>query len=207
MQYYVYLSQGKIDMLYPQVPRSIVKQVALEVGIRVAWFSTTLKTLDRDVALAVKARAVAAHIRKTEQVTTAAGAGPYLFDRLPLKWGVLPDRKEGLSFFGNTFGGHRLVLIGHSHSLVGGGARNGGEITSLDHYVLEFLRGRIEPEMPAKHEFDEEFYSIALNATANAVHDVPQPPQLLEFLARKLHDLEGPQGRIIIASPIYVSLA
>jgi hypothetical protein len=205
MQYYLYLSQPKIEVLYSQVPRSIVKQAAIEFGIKVGWFSTNLKTDKPDVTLAIKAAAVTKFVCGHENVTKADGNGAYRFDRLPLKYGVLRDRAEGLAFFGGAFGDLRFVLIGHPHSLVGSTSDTTHEVHTVDHYVLSFLQAAADAIHPSD-AFDDDFHATAIAAAANALHDIQRPAQPIEFLAKTIYDLQDNNGRTVIATPIYVSL-
>lgn len=205
MQFYIYLSEVKVDSLYSQVPAW--RRLSVEVGIKLGWLSATIKSNQPAQALAVKTRAVARHIRRTENVTKADGSGSWVFDRLPLKFGVLRDRAEGLAFFGNEFRDVRLVLIGHPNSLVGASHSASDEIHTLDHYVLRFLQSASVTESMSTAEMDDErFRDIAVSAAANALKSLDVRARGVEFLAKVIDVVENDKPRMVIATPLYVSL-
>ena len=43
MRYYVYISDAKIDMLYPQIPKKFLKKYSKEFKFDIKIFSVTLK--------------------------------------------------------------------------------------------------------------------------------------------------------------------
>ncbi|MFJ5034568.1 DUF7019 family protein [Streptomyces sp. NPDC088560] len=201
LQYYVYISQTKLEILIPQIPARRLRSLEAEIKINVAAFAAGVKKSASAPSpeLAAKAGVLSDYLEKQRGwVGTLADPGRYVKGVASLQYGVMQDYAAKLAFFGGVVDGVKLALIGSPASLVGAAADTAAN-HSLDYYVLKFLRQQAEN---ARGSDDGASYEAAVDGALNA--GVLPPTRLrLEFLAKPLFH----NDRVLVATPIYVALA
>jgi hypothetical protein len=201
LQYFVYISQTKLEILIPQIPARLLRSLEAEIKINVAAFAAGVKKTASapPPELAAKAVVLSDYLEKQSGwVGTLADPGRYVKGVASLQYGVMQDYAAELAFFGGVVDGVKLALIGSPASLIGAAADTAAN-HSLDYYVLKFLRQQAEN---AREGGDGASYETAVDGALSA--GVLPPTRLrLEFLAKPLfHNL-----RVLVATPIYVALA
>lgn len=88
MKYYVYISDAKVDMLFPQVPHEIKKKVALEFKMDLKLLSESRKTeTESDDNRIARLETVVDFIREFGNVGTVDEPNEYIEGILPMRWG------------------------------------------------------------------------------------------------------------------------
>jgi len=109
MKYYIYISDAKIDMLYPQIPHDQKTSFAKELKIDLKLISASIKEeKEFKETKYSKAELVTKYIQNNCQVGTVDKPKEYIYNVLEMKWGLYgkgfeKDFGEGFSpivFFG-----------------------------------------------------------------------------------------------------------
>lgn len=201
-RYYIYLSETKVEMLYPQIPRHLLGSLEAEVKANVGILQATVRggkqTENQD--LYTHTAIVVNYLRKHDQVGTVNQPERYIEDVAAVKYGIVREYASDIAFFGGRVGPTRVGLIGSSDSMVGI-TKASASRHHLFYYTLVFLNSIAEEaaadpvERPPYYSYSEAF-KIASKSTASLETTV-------KFFARLLHEERG----LIIATPIYVALA
>jgi len=183
VRYFVYASQVKLDMLFPQVPQEY-RPVSGEASMSIAQ----------------KCAAIARYLSETRQSSDMADQSTsFVADSLPLKYGVVREYAADLAFFGNRVGEFSFGMVGSSSSLIGH-----PESAEANHapyyYTLGFLNRIADQDQDTT---DEPPYFSFKESIDIAIDALPSMPEKLEFVAKVLH--RGPEA--LLATPLYVALA
>jgi hypothetical protein len=121
MKYYVYISDTKVDMLFPQVPHDIKKKVATEwkMDLKLLSASRRVETEGEDNRIA-RLETVVDFIREYGNIGTVDEPAEYISDVMDLQWRPMEygPRIEAAYFTGKTES--TIVGLGGSlHHLVG----------------------------------------------------------------------------------------
>jgi hypothetical protein len=202
LRYYLYLSTTKVQMLYPQIPKGVLRSLEAEVRANVGVVQATVRGVPQpiDPDRYAQAEVVASYLAKYDQIGTIAEPARYVRDVAPLRHGVVWEYAADIAFFGGRVGTTRVALIGSSDSMVGEPERAEARHAPF-YYTLKFLRRIVEAEQtdpPANPPYASyaEAFEIALNATTS-------PETNVEFMGRLLHQ----ESDLIVVTPIYVALA
>ncbi len=92
MKYYIYISDTKLDMLYPQVPHEIKKKVATEFGIDFKLLKATRKAeVESEENRITKLEAVLAFIREYGNLGSVEEPNDYFEDTLPMRFQIIDE--------------------------------------------------------------------------------------------------------------------
>src|SRR5258706_10233934 len=107
MKYYIYISKTKIEMLYPQIPPSVLKGKEAEVKIDLGIVSTSFKggKTEADGELVTKLAAVTQYIQSHEEVGSVEEPSQYIAGVLPLRYGLVKEYASDIAFFGGEYEG------------------------------------------------------------------------------------------------------
>ena len=134
-----------------------------------------------------------------------------VISRMDLRWGTLWDYASDLAVFGNTIDSTVLALIGSSRSLLGQGERIEvkHDSHSIGYYHMRFLNSYIESSPEDERRLRETYGGplLEMDAAINAIDQLPEFTQPLEFLAKTLYTTKIENRLLIVATPIYVALA
>lgn len=211
IKYYLYISETKIDMLFPQVSHSFLTEVAAKFKIDLGLITANLDTSDPRFKgmLYAKTNIVTQYIRSYGDVGTVVEPKRYISGTHALRWGVLSDYASDLAFFGGVVGNTMLALIGSSASLIGRKSLNGTdreEWHSVDYYNLKWLNGglhNVDMSPTVDSSLDSLPEDFKAFATSMSKH---KRLQNIEFLAKKLSIQKHKRKTLVVATPIYVSL-
>jgi hypothetical protein len=124
VKYYIYISDAKVDMLFPQVPHDIKKKVATEwkMDLKLLSASRRVETEGEGNRIA-RLETVVDFIREYGNVGTVDESNDYIDDTLEMAWSDRVPYAKGMAYFtGETdktlvgFGGSAHHVIGNSAS-------------------------------------------------------------------------------------------
>ncbi len=88
MKYYTYISDAKVDMLFPQVPHEIKKKVATEFGFDLKFLSAKRKAeSESEENRITRLEVVAEYLRKSGKVGSVDEPDDYIADTLLMRTG------------------------------------------------------------------------------------------------------------------------
>lgn len=226
-KYYVYVSNTKVDMLFAQIPRSMIKAIAVDFKIDLKVLSLSLKGNPPQETLYSKTRVVSRYIRENFEVTTLEPTteddGKFLPDIAepatffqgcgPMTWGIYGDipkeNPEKVALFLGKELEEMIALIGSPHHILGQAEmRNAGSrMSSFGVFPVDFASAAFR--LNAREEAIKG--SSAVDTLAHYHRQIGGPHQVLEFLARKLEygrsiDDGGGNVTVLLGSPIYVAM-
>ena len=146
-RYYIYLSRTKVGMLYPQIPRHLVRSLEAEMKASIGVLQATVKGGKRpdDTDLYLQAAIVDQYMVRHDRVGTVNAPERYVKDVATLKYGIVSEYAADIAFFGGSVGEVKLGLIGSSDSMVGEPQRTEAR-HGLFSYTLRFLSQAAESD-------------------------------------------------------------
>jgi hypothetical protein len=213
VKYYLYISDTKVDMLLPQIPHKLQKQIATEFKLDLKIFSAARKTEETiDDDRIKRLEAVVAYIREKKRVGTAGRPAEYFAGMLAMRWGPLterrrerydpetkvfspePERLRDIVYF-SGYSNECLIGLGGSgkHVIGGPGASNatdwGGSIGPVLLWILLKNTGISEKELP---HVDPD-----LSSDGTIDSDNTRGIRLLrQSMRRTLENMSGPEQRV-----------
>ncbi|WP_406358439.1 DUF7019 family protein [Streptomyces sp. NBC_00658] len=211
MRYYLYVSDAKLDMLFEQIDRGVLKRISAEVKVDLKLASVTLTRAENPApARAAKLRVVERYIERHHFVGDIEKPGSeYFRGRMAMTWGWLRWRadvdqnglpRRDMVLFQGQQGKHTLGLAGggrHVLAWQGIGEESGWGLTSLALDIFWALDQHISnaPELTdqlrGRPIREGGGFAAALNA--RLFHG---PSQFVEFLAVPLaqdkYESDGP---------------
>ena len=234
MKYYIYISDTKVDMLYPQIPKSILKKIASSLSIDLKLFGTELsigaKGNPSEETRYAKVRIVSEYIEKHLDVGSVDAPSTYFKGTLPMRW---TDREtmHGKVFFGGTTTHTVIGLIGSQQHIIGSNQPKRGISFSFLPAIYGFLRLEYVLYLQARQllfpQAEMTKNLMLIMAAYFAKFKIPEPEQQLEFLSKTLlqgpvskrlinkhlvrkpyePELDIPQPYVVLGTPIYVAIA
>jgi hypothetical protein len=222
MKYYIYISDAKLDMLYPQVPHASKKKVSTDFKVDLKLIGGSRKSeQETEENRMTKLEAVVQFLQEYGDVGTTDKSGSYFADTLDMRWGVPYERNDvlgksvpsGLVYFGAIVGGISVGLFGSAlHLLSAAGTPQPAEfpmigksqlfniVDAVNRILGEDPKETPRPDPAAQEEELQQF--------AKFTRLMKGPKQRLEFLAKRLTFGTGEDGcRVLIGTPLYVALA
>ena len=207
MRYFSYISDAKVDMLLPQIPKGRRETIAAELGFNVALLSGRIRAeasiLDTRVA---RLLAVERYIRDNEKLGTSGGT-PW-FERFGARsFSIL---LEGGALLWASQGGDWLLAGSAAHLAATSPITGGSPFSELAGIIA--LVSRVAPDVfpyfdgsdawPKAEGMREDFVWLRnlITYVRQTCDRRGQPPQEITFLARRLVSSES----LVLASPLYV---
>ncbi|WP_290056959.1 DUF7019 family protein [Amycolatopsis solani] len=207
-QYYLYVSDSKVDMLLAQMDPAFTRKRTTEVSVNLKLFGGKQSSeAPAGGERTAKLQRVVRYLEDHGDLGTVDEPGQFFWGLLPMSWGPFPAEPT-LAYFGGRSGRTVVGLGGSGHHILGGGPAPGGVPRSVLPSLLAGLRS--DPDIGAlteaiKHE-DDGAHKGALAAVRRANEAMPGPDQNLEFVAKRL--LSGPTGdgvNVVLGTPLYVA--
>jgi hypothetical protein len=205
VEYYLYISDAKVDMLLPQISDAHKKKVETEYGVNFKVFAAKQKVAqDENEDRIARLKVVTEFIRDFGNLGTVEKPDVYIEDALPMLFFV----SEGSVYFsgaeGNTYlglGGSRSHLMGFNKKLL-----SNAEGTSLGPQILQAINESLV-KAGISHTPNKNFDAIP--AFHKHMSMLGNPLQNVRFMAKRLYMMpleDKEQNIIIIGSPLYVTL-
>jgi hypothetical protein len=224
MKYYIYISDAKLDMLYPQVPHAVKKKVSTDFKVDLKLIGGSRKSeQETEENRMTKLETVVQFLQEYGDVGTTDTPGSYFADTLDMQWGVPHERNaalgksvpSGLVYFGAMANRISVGLFGSALHLVGTGGTPqpadmkttiGGE--SLYFNIVEAINKIFDDEHEGIRKADIATHEEVLQQFALFAQKMKGPQQRLEFVAKRLAFGNAKDGcRVLIGTPLYVALA
>jgi hypothetical protein len=224
VKYYLYISDTKVDMLFAQISRNILKKISADLNINLGVVSVSLKEKQSEQTRFDKVNVVSNYINNHLEVGSIDSPQSYFKGTMPMKWGPIFDTGpyHDLVYFAGKTERTSLGLAGSMWHVIGSPKGSGSwGLPSGGHFILKALRefssdigistDNTDP-IPDSYYTDPEhkgdLYDIDI-----ARQLVRGPEERLEFLARRL--VEGTLDykttdfplapHVLLGSPIYVA--
>ena len=226
MKFYIYISDAKVDMLFPQVPHDIKKKVALEFKMDLKLLSASRKTeTETEDNRIARLETVVDFIQEYGNVGSVDEPDQYVADTLPMRWGPYEgDPESGVVYFGGETPSTVVGLGGSIRHVVGKAGSSAAYGDSLTPFLMSVLAkelGMGQPYIVQDIAQRPDASHFPLRAVESATLNMTGPQQSLEFLAKRLlhggedipsnerhfRSTTGKQSRILLGSPLYVAMA
>lgn len=123
MKYYIYISETKVDMLFPQIPKPILKRIASSLNIDLKLFgaelSVGIKGNQANETRYAKVKIVSEYIEKNLDVGSIEAPSTYFKGTLPMRYSIFATSKTQVVYFGGTTNNRIVVLGGSPEHLIG----------------------------------------------------------------------------------------
>lgn len=201
LKYYLYLSQTKVDMLFPQVPADFLKGAEAEIKVNLGLASAALKSRSPEDAkeLAGRAAAVCSYIRRHDEVGDVSLPKRWIAGTAMLQWGIVTEYASDIVFFGGKVAEKNLALLGSRESLIGE-AKTAEANHAPFYYTLKFFN-----QIVARNDMGKNVQPPYLSYQKDieiALQALPKTMTNVEFLAKVLHD----EPTCLVATPLYVAI-
>jgi len=217
MKYYVYISDTKVDMLYPQIPKPLLKRIASNLSIDLkllgAEVSVGAKSSQAEETRYSKVRIVSEYIEKHLDVGTVDAPSTYFKGRLSMRQGTFKDQAV---FFSGETAKTVLGLSGSMKHVIGNAV--GSEIpipqSSLLYAIEYMIRVVVSESKLIQYNTavttDDVEYDMQQDTLMGIIYLTKGEPghkQQFEFLAKTL--LQGQaytKHYVVLGTPIYVAI-
>jgi hypothetical protein len=216
MKHYIYISDTKVDMLYAQIDKSLLKRFSVDLSIDLkplgAGVGATIKQAPLEETRISKLRLVVRYIEEHQNVGWIDAPGNYFKGSLPMDWGLALHRSDvanreapyAIYFIGKT---DRTVvgLVGSVRHLIGNVADAPGYMLLLytPHEILKTLASTTE-QLASLNDDNLRIVVYDMLVRSNLRQQRP-----LEFLAVNYKFSEQERGKLnfLLGSPLYVAFA
>lgn len=219
MKYYVYVSDAKVDMLYSQIGKSLLKKIAMELSIDLkplgAGLGATIKQKQSEETRYSKLRLVVEYVEKHLNVGWVDAPGTYFKGSLPLSWGSIHSLEVAMGesqpyavYFGGSTDRTIFGMVGSAHHMIG--VRSDAPKSDIillytPNDMLNALANEVQPQSK-----QSKLYTYLI---LKANEQMGEPSQQMEFLAKTFlykKEPEFPQRGsrfVLLGSPIFVAFA
>lgn len=209
MKYYVYISASKVDMIYTQIPRKLLRNIAGKLTIDFKLIKAEFSESPTRETLIHKLNIVEQYILNNRQVGTVEDSKSYIKDTLNMKWGPF---SEEMVYFACCKENLVMGLGGSLNNVIGNVGKAVSNAHSTSPYIVAALKDKVI-ENDALAVTGQSFESTALSAVKTASSQMEGIEEKLSFLAKRLlsSDREGSNRSkdtetTILGTPIYVAL-
>lgn len=210
MNYFVYISDSKLEMLYEQITWAVRERLAYELSLDFHFIKANFSNTENQFARAKKLEMVERHLEN--KTGTIFSPSVYFRGEMDMLWGPY-DEYENLVYFG---GRNEFVQVGLGGTLTNClGMSNDRPSTSsysLSPYLVSALAKKNEIHDPQKgytrsHGM-RELNEWAMKAVVESNYTLMLPVERLKFLAKKIvygHVDKFGTHTVLIGSPIYIA--
>jgi hypothetical protein len=132
MKYYIYISNSKLDMMFPQVPKQLADQVATELGVNTGLLKASVKPREVTETSISKLQVVTQYLLSSGAVGDVRSPRAYFKGTLPMKTTLIsnPEDEDIGDYAAITFSSYgksaaqkegygAVVLVGSYHNTIG----------------------------------------------------------------------------------------
>jgi hypothetical protein len=132
MKYYIYISNSKLDMMFPQVPKQLADQVATELGVNTGLLKASVKPREVTETSISKLQVVTQYLLSSGAVGDVRSPGAYFKGTLPMQTTLISNPEDEVigdyaaitfSSYGYSDGQKKgfgaVVLVGSYHNTIG----------------------------------------------------------------------------------------
>ncbi|MFY9620903.1 MAG: SAVMC3_10250 family protein [Pyrinomonadaceae bacterium] len=213
MEYFIYISDTKLDMLLSQISPEQKGRIESDLKIDFKLFGAARKTVvDNEKNRHVKLEVVASFIRDFGNLGTVDAPDEYIEDSLEVRWGPFKGASSPVVYFGGMTSETIVGLGGSVHHVLGNKGQGNAFSGSVTPFLLAYLEEHLD--IPSDQGALPESSDMSLRAVHLATSSMKGPKQRIRFMAKKL--LYGPSPypdrdsrsdmSVLLATPIYVAL-
>jgi len=231
VRYYLYVSDSKVNMLFPQIPRDLKRDSAAEQNVPGSDRSMIETSTAFESERIYRLETVTSFIRQNYDVGSVNEPKEYIAGTHELYWGHLHksmstrrDYEDPLVLFNGHIGNTGLLMCGSSKHMIGQikPRESGHSSSSVPDVIRSLMKEIVIDEKPVdslnlgnciESQEETKFPYVgnehALDLVCESRTQMGGASQKLEFLAKILLQGIAPKydAHCILASPIYVSLA
>ena len=219
MKYYIYISDAKVDMLFPQVPHAIKKKVATEFGIdlKVLVAKRTVESESEDNRIS-RLEAVVSFIREYGNLGSVDKPGEYFEDTLPMRFLSITSGQPFVYLSGHTE--ETIVGLGGSvQHMIGGVPNANSPISSSYAFMILDLLAKAGSNINLAERVDERNLRPMVGMESNPQGGGFSVYENIEFFAKRLaHDTLNPDDyrgeehefgwrHVLLGTPLYLAKA
>ncbi|GEM_PF-4996794 len=223
MKYYVYMSERKVDMMYPQIPQKLRDNLGGKIGINLGLIRSEWSEVPREQTLTDKIGIIQQYIL-TEEVDKTCSIDNYLDPKRPYFYvkaiKVMRGMVSELFYASAKLNDVTFTFTGSSAHIVGGnnlGKYGGSDLTSMAVAVSYLIKGDDQIEKTSTEKMFAEYY---MKNPDDQRHDLQRaldkahrqafgggeglkhlPSEDFEILGRVLYRTE----KHLLVSPIFVA--
>lgn len=164
MEYYVYVSDAKLEMLYEQIPTRLRDRLATELKIDLKLLSTAFSEQPSGKSKYAKLKLVTDFITKNKQVGTIDNPLSYFAGTLEMSWGPYGTGDEQIVYFGGSTNKTIIGLGGSLKHVIGNGTdkllHSGSHTPYLLATLIRELQLSIPKSFPQSGKYDEHIEEI-----------------------------------------------
>jgi len=232
MKYYIYISDTKVDMLYPQIPPPLLKKIASSLSIDIKVFGSGItvsaKGNQTELTRYSKVQIVSEYIEKYLDVGSIDAPSTYFKGKLPMRYTIFTKSRNQVVYFGGTTA-HRIVglggspehLIGNKPSVSQGPTMPSSTLANIGHALHKLYYQEEDSQLRQDGSTNETYLNqedsvlkaAAIVTTENlATRELIASTQRLEFLAKTLKQgaiefdivTRTPEGPKLLESPYVI---
>ena len=210
MDYYIYISDQKVDMLASQIAEKRLRAIArrLEISVTAPWLPLSATYRPGDPAPADEQRINRLRLVREAMDPATVGdlhsSGPWIEGCLDMRWGFVESDHAAVWFL-SAEQGTTVVMGGSEKHLLGG--RDVVEQPHHAYSLLPMLSRALIAHAESVSEEHEEPPPNVFRAALVLARTAAGPHERLRFLARKLAVGSTEDGRVVLGTPLYVELA
>lgn len=212
LKYYYYVSESKVEMLYSQIPKSIISQLESELKINLPLIGVSFSKKQLNDSLYTRLQVVVEYIQRNMEIGSIRSPGEYFKGSAFMRWAQI---HQGVIFFGGKINKINIGLGGSSKNLLG--QRTTNVETGISHtpWLVSLLLQEVEnqikliPQQPeiANHLTEENKNERVLSAASFWAGNLAKNPVAkFEFLAKKLVHADHMGEKVLLGTPLYVEL-
>lgn len=216
MKYYSYISNSKLDMLFPQIPRSFLDDLAGELSFNFGVLKATLKDKTLTENRLSKLDAVVRYIEENKPIGTMDKPETYIHGVVEMH-SVIFD--EGMILF---CWHDESQPVGNQYLLMSGSAKHviGMDLVEMiyPHSIMNMVVNRLSDMRKTMDDLEESIICeggvCPLDKKLTYLDDIKKwaryttgPKQRYEYLARCLISEEVEGDTLVLATPIYMAIA
>lgn len=212
LRYYLYVSDAKLNMLFEQIDRRLLKHISMEVKVDLKLASVTLgKAEDLAPARMAKLRIVERFINDHHDVGTCENPGrEYFRGNLNMQWGWLARSTSDASsvvFFRAEAGSLLVMLAGSSRHVIGAPPDAQAVVGSALPHIITAISDHISDKSAlAGLPSESASWARATRVRELRLHPQDAPSQWMEFLAIPLAEDRESDVHLVLGTPLYVAL-
>lgn len=224
-RYYHYISDSKVDMMLPQIPKKFLSGIEVELGFDLGVVKGHLAGAATDLESRVKKlEIVESYLNENGSITRDVLLNGWLRGRIAARMGGFSEC-PGLLLISGEYEGRVLLLVGSEANLVSGVSETKNEsgwsfaprlFQRLESYLeRNYDLADIKTEgkiLPSKNVEDLLFGGQGGSAREMkrllyglAKSELPEQTYELEFLARIFYDDQDNRKPLVIGSPLFVA--
>lgn len=233
IKYYDYISESKLDMIFPQIPNNTKEKTSIELGFDLGFIKSIFKTesdIDNGANLITKVMFISNFIIKNEHTTDVKSDGDWAYEESIPLYSISPKGNKNISLFVSKLGEKSfLILCGSKKNVIGKNKLFESSSTySYQNDILDFFESDIKTIFNgldkekteinlsfiglsdnATTQFNDWSYGSMFNITNLLVKNYKYPTQKKSLLARiffkSSHVHENEEYELIVGSPIYIA--